>query len=86
MRHNSIVQYYTDYDYGPVRGIASASTTGHGTNGAVYMHGQHQREYRQNERRGGVGARMRVGEGERGAEAERQGQGGLLPPPPPLRQ
>lgn len=27
-----ITQYYTDYAYGPVRGIAAASMTGHGTN------------------------------------------------------
>jgi len=27
-----ITQYYTDYDYGPVRSIANASVTGHGTN------------------------------------------------------
>jgi len=27
-----ITQYYTDYEYGPVRSIAAASTTGHGTN------------------------------------------------------
>ena len=27
-----ITQYYTDYKYRPVRSIAEASTTGHGTN------------------------------------------------------